>query len=111
MIGSEAPNRLPTMPYPMNRGHSISGISFLLFTLTLTEQKYDTLRSAIDVEVTGESKKNVAISSNDLGTFYDIIELENNNLTPVGRGSFIQWIANVIIILLLGLTVFLMIKK
>jgi len=75
------------------------------------QEQYDTLRSDIDIQVVGESKKNVYISSNDLGTFYDIIELERNNLTKVGSEKTIKIAANVLILLLFLLTLFLMIKN
>ena len=99
-------NAIPNEPGTFNLGDFISFIYF-----DSVKEKYDTLRSDIVVVATGESKKNVAISSNDLGAFYDIIELESNKLTSIGGASFIQWIANVIIVVLLGLTVFLMIRK
>lgn len=44
--------------------------------------KYDTLQSDIKIEVTGESQKNSYILSNDMGTFYDLIEYQNNKLKP-----------------------------
>ncbi|MEQ9249421.1 MAG: BatD family protein [Cytophagales bacterium] len=43
-------------------------------------EKYDTLISDIKIEVTGESQKNSYILSNDMGTFYDLIEFQNNKL-------------------------------
>ncbi len=42
--------------------------------------KYDTLRSQLTLYVTGESKKNEAILSNDLGNFYDKIGATDNTL-------------------------------
>lgn len=44
--------------------------------------KYDTLRSDIKIEVTGESQKNSYILSNDMGSFYDLIEFQDNRLKP-----------------------------
>lgn len=43
---------------------------------------YDTLRSDIVVEITGESQKNSYILSNDMGTFYDLMEFQDNTLRP-----------------------------
>jgi hypothetical protein len=74
-------------------------------------ESYDTLLSDIEISVTGESKKNVAILSNDVGSFYDIIELESNTLRNRTKTSAIQWIANVFIVFLLGITVYIMIRK
>lgn len=42
--------------------------------------KYDTLSSDIRIEVVGESQKNSYILSNDMGSFYDIIEISDNTL-------------------------------
>jgi len=75
------------------------------------EEKYDTLISDIKVEVTGESKKNVSISSNDLGSFYNTIEIENNKLENINKEGIVKLIANIFIVLMLGLTLFFIIKK
>lgn len=44
------------------------------------KKSYDTLRSSIKVTVTGESQRNNAIRSTDLGTFYDRIDGTDNRL-------------------------------
>lgn len=75
------------------------------------EEKYDTLRSGLNVSVTGESKKNVSISSNDLGSFYNIIDIESNKLENVNRGDIIKLIANILIVILLGITIYFIFKK
>jgi len=75
------------------------------------EEKYDTLRSNISVLVTGESKKNVSISSNDLGTFYNIIDIENNKLENINQVGIVKVVANIIILILLALTVYFIFKK
>lgn len=75
------------------------------------EEKYDTLSSEITVNVTGESKKNVSISSNDLGTFYNIIDIENNRLENIDQGGIIKLIANILIFILLALTIYIIFKK
>ncbi|MGK7394830.1 MAG: BatD family protein [Candidatus Cyclobacteriaceae bacterium M3_2C_046] len=72
--------------------------------------KYDTLRSSIQVKVTGESKKNQYISSTDMGTFYDIIELENNTLEDRNRDQRLKLFANIIIFLMLVLTIIIIFK-
>jgi len=73
--------------------------------------KYDTLLSDINVLVSGESKKNVSISSNDLGSFYDTIDIEANKLENINRGGFVKLVANIIIVVLLALTVYFIFKK
>lgn len=75
------------------------------------EEKYDTLCSRINVTVTGESKKNVSISSNDLGTFYNIIEIENNKLENTNQVGIVKVAANILILILLALTVYFIFKK
>ena len=73
--------------------------------------KYDTLRSQIVVQAVGESKKNQHISSSDMGTFYDVIELENNRLTDRNRDDKVKLFANIIIFLMLALTIFILFKS
>jgi hypothetical protein len=75
------------------------------------EEKYDTLQSAISVIVTGESKKNVSISSNDLGSFYNMIDIENNKLESLNQGGIVKMIANIVILILLAFTVYFVFKK
>jgi hypothetical protein len=75
------------------------------------KHRYETLRSRLTVEVTGESRKNQSISSADLGSFYDIIELENNVLTSRINNGLTKTFANIIIFLMLALTLFILIRK
>lgn len=60
-------------------------------------EKYDTLKSDINVSVIGESRKNEYISSNDLGSFYDLIEFQDNELKSLNGPDFLQIIINVLI--------------
>lgn len=73
--------------------------------------KYDTLKSEIKLEVTGESKQNVSISSTDLGSFYDNIDIAANELQSLKKNNATQIIANLLIIAMLGAAAFLFIKK
>ncbi|MCZ6521779.1 MAG: BatD family protein [Bacteroidetes bacterium] len=75
------------------------------------EEKYDTLKSSIAVSVTGESKRNEYILANDIGTFYDIIDLEDNLLVSQDRDGLIKLVANIFILLMLVLTAFFIFKK
>ncbi len=75
------------------------------------QEKYDTLKSRFTVNVTGESKKNVSISSNDLGSFYNIIDLENNTLESINKEGIVKLIANIFIVVMLGLTIFFIFRK
>lgn len=75
------------------------------------EVKYDTLQSNVNVRVTGESKKNVSISSNDLGSFYNIIDIESNKLENINKEGIIKLVANILIVILLGLTIYFIFRK
>jgi len=72
---------------------------------------YDTLRSEVKLNVTGESKKNVSISSTDLGSFYDNIDLADNNLKKLREDNTAQIIANILIIAMLAAAGFMFFKK
>lgn len=73
--------------------------------------RYDTLRSDITVHVTGESKKNDKISENDVGTFYDQTEIENNHLTSLHDRDWVQYVANLFIVIMLGMSIYAIFKK
>jgi BatD DUF11 like domain len=74
-------------------------------------QKYDTLKSQLTVYVTGESKKNEAIQSNDLGNFYDRINAVDNTLKAVEDKRWQKWAFNVFILVMLGASAYLVFKK
>lgn len=73
--------------------------------------KYDTLRSQIKIEVTGESKKNVNLSSSDLGSFYDGIDMESNDLMSLSKDKTPVVLANVLILAMLAGAGFMFFKK
>jgi hypothetical protein len=73
--------------------------------------QYDTLRSEFVVRAEGESKKNVTISSNDLGDFYNSIDLQNNRLSPNDGGRLIRLIANILVVVLLAISIYFIIKR
>lgn len=75
------------------------------------KETYDTLRSRQELIVSGESRKNEYIQSNDLGTFYSGIEFEDNQLTSLEKGSFLQIFANIFAVVILVLTGFIMFRK
>lgn len=63
-------------------------------------EEYDTLVAARPMVITGESKKNQAISASDMGSFYDKIITEDNK--PRARGGFDRFrpFVNIFILLL-----------
>ncbi|NVK82874.1 MAG: BatD family protein, partial [Cytophagia bacterium] len=73
--------------------------------------KYDTLKSSVKLEVTGESKENVSISSTDLGSFYDNIDVASNEFQSLNTSSATKIIANLLMVAMLGAAAFLFIKK
>jgi len=76
-----------------------------------TTKKYDTLKSALTIKVSGESKKNEAIRSNDLGTFYDKIESTDNALRIIANNRWQKWTFNIFILLMLAASAYFVFKK
>lgn len=72
---------------------------------------YDTLKSDIKLLITGESKKNEHILSNDLGSFYDVIDQQDNRLFSVGHRERTRTIINIVIFALIAGVIAFMIKK
>ncbi len=97
---------IPNEPGEFELGDQISLIYFDPY-----EEKYDTLKSNIKVIVTGESKKNVSISSNDLGSFYNMIDIENNKLESINKKGIVKLIGNIFILMMIGLTLFFIFRK
>ncbi len=73
--------------------------------------RYDTLSATKTLNVTGESKKNASILSNDVGSFYDRINVEDNRLSNRNRSNFFGLFATVAVFILLGFTSYLMFRK
>jgi hypothetical protein len=73
--------------------------------------KYDTLKSKLTVDVTGESKKNEAILANDVGNFYNKIGALDNHLVTAQQTNWVKWAFNGFILAMLGASVYLVIKK
>jgi hypothetical protein len=74
-------------------------------------KKYDTLESQLTLNVLGESKKNEAILSNDLGSFYDNIDKADNSLRVISDNHWQKWVFNIFILLMLGASVYLVTRK
>ena len=72
---------------------------------------YDTLRSEIVVNVTGESRKNEYILSSDVGSFYDRINSEDNSFRSLRDNGIIRWILNVLVVLILLGTGLILVKR
>ncbi len=74
-------------------------------------EQYQTLKSNISIQVSGESKKNEAILATDLGSFYDIIDLQENILTNRHQYELLKIFANLFILVMLALTAFFIFRK
>ncbi len=97
---------------PKEPGSYVLGdyISWIFFN-TRTE-KYDTLKSEVALNVSGESLKNNYISSNGIsGGVYDQITSKSNKLQSRTSFDTVKVIANACIVLMLLLTGWLMFKK
>ncbi|MFY0651587.1 MAG: BatD family protein [Cyclobacteriaceae bacterium] len=97
---------IPNEPGSYNMKDYFSWIYF-----NTAKEQYDTLRSDITLVISGESKKNESISSTDMGSFYDTIELKDNSLYDVGGEGKYKIFANIAIFLMLGATAFALFKK
>jgi len=80
---------IPKEPGQFNLGDYVNWVFF-----NPVEKKYDTLKSQLTVYVTGESKKNEAIQSNDLGSFYDKIQDADNTLFAMNNNRWLMWAFN-----------------
>lgn len=97
---------IPNEPGTFNMGDYFSWVYF-----NTAKEEYDTLKSELVLVVSGESKKNESISSTDMGSFYDTIELKNNNLFALNESDFYKTLANIGIVLMLALAAFVIFRK
>ncbi|MBS1952111.1 MAG: Aerotolerance protein BatD [Cytophagales bacterium] len=74
-------------------------------------KKYDTLKSQLTVTVSGESQKNQSIGSNDLGSFYDRIEVADNSPKTYSDSQWVKWLVNILVIAGTGVVIFVLLKK
>ncbi len=84
---------IPNEPGTYNLGDYMKWIFF-----DPDKEQYDTLRSDLVVNVSGESRKNEYISSSDLGSFYDQIQYEKNALSDLSGDGVMKVIANASIV-------------
>ncbi len=71
----------------------------------LRKNDYDTLRANVVLTVTGESRKNESIISNDLGAFYDLIEVESNEFMYQNNWPILRIAMNVFILLMISIAI------
>lgn len=76
------------------------------------KEKYDTLRSAISLNVSGESMKNEYISANRQSkSFFDGFDSANNRLSSRASIETTKIIANILIVAMMGFTAYVIFKK
>lgn len=75
------------------------------------DEKYDTLQSKLTLKVSGESRKNQYIASNDIGDFYDQIRMADNALTPMDENLWMTWLIRAFVVLMIGFTTYLLVRK
>ncbi len=74
-------------------------------------ETYDTLKSELFLTVTGDSRKNLSIASNDLGDFYDRIDQVDNSLYSINGSSWFTIFVNILIVMILGFTAYLLFRR
>ncbi len=96
---------------PREPGNYDMGNYFQWIYFNTKTEAYDTLKGAQVFYASGESLKDVSIQSADPGAFYDRISFEDNTLKSLAYLDHFKIGINVLILLMLGLTVFIIFKK
>ena len=96
---------------PNEPGEYNLGDYFRLIYFDPEREVYDTLRSDITLLISGESKKNEMIQANDLGSFYDIIPFEQNEILGINDDDYIEIIANIFILAMLVISTITIFRK
>lgn len=96
---------------PKEPGHFALRNYFQWVFFNPSKLKYDTLRSQVGLYVQGESRRNQAIQSTDLGSFYDRIDMTDNTLRSSARDGWIKTGANLFILLILAASVYLVVSS
>ncbi|MEK6783792.1 MAG: BatD family protein [Bacteroidota bacterium] len=97
---------IPKEPGTYNLGDYFQWVFF-----NPNSKKYDTLRSNTIVSITGESQRNLAIQSNDAGSFYDRLGTTDNTLQSSVTDNWIKIGVNIFILIILGASALLVFKK
>lgn len=97
---------IPNEPGKYDLGNNFNWIYF-----NTQKDNYDTLRSNVVLTVTGKSRKNESIIANDLGEFYNLIEVEDNTLRSPHDWKMIRLLANAFIIIVAGASFYIIFKK
>jgi BatD DUF11 like domain len=87
---------------PKEPGNFEMGKYFQWVFFSPTKKQYDTLRSKLALTVDGESQRNQAIQSTDFGSFYDRIDITDNDLRSASHTNWMKIGMNLFILLMLG---------
>lgn len=74
-------------------------------------EKYDTLTSELTLAIVGDSRKNHSIAATDLGDFYNQIDSADNGLSSLNDSSWITWLINAFMAIVMILTLFILFRK
>lgn len=96
---------------PNEPGEYALGEYFNWIFFNTSTERYDTLRSDINIDVTGKSRKNDYISAQDVGSFYDAASRTDNKLRSLDNEGWLQLLANGLILGMLVLTAVVVFKK
>lgn len=97
---------VPKEPGQFNLGDYFAWIYF-----NPAKKQYDTLRSNLTLTVEGESHRNQAIRSSDLGSFYDRMDEADNTLHASRGDDWIKVAANVFIGIIAVLSAYLFFRR
>ncbi len=92
---------------PKEPGEFDMGNYFQWIFFNPARKNYDTLQSQTFLTVEGESQRNQAIQSTDLGSFYDRIDMADNKLRLTSQTVWIKIGMNLLILLILGASLYL----
>ena len=96
---------------PKEPGQYNLGDYFAFVFFNPAKKKYDTLKSKVQLTVEGESHRNQAIRSSDLGSFYDRIDGSDNTLHNSRELEWVKTAANALIGVLLIVSIYLMVRR
>lgn len=96
---------------PVEPGNYQLGDYFSWVYFDPVSESYDTLRSAHQLVVTGQSKKNLEIASNDIGGYYEVLAKSNNKLQSTSATSWWTIGVNVAMLTLMVSLVWLVTRK
>lgn len=92
---------------PKEPGQFPLGNYFQWIFFNPAKKAYDTLKSQVVLQVQGESRRNQAIQSTDVGSFYDRIDTADNALRSTTNNGWTKIGLNLFILLMLGASVYL----